>query len=79
MSVMKTRKRIQQDSPAAESFRKTPTKGKLGTYSVLALVCWLIAIWTYLSGGVRIVALIPLVVGIVCAAVAYDTWRRLRS
>lgn len=79
MAMTKMRNKMQQDSPAAKSFRKTPTRGKLTTYSLLAIGFWLVATWTYLNGRNSLVAMIPLVVGIACAAVAYDTWRRLRS
>ena len=79
MAMMKMRSKMQQDSPAAKSFRKRPTGGKLITYSVLAIVSWLIATWTYLDGRNSLVAMIPLVMGVACAFVAYDTWRRLQQ
>lgn len=79
MGMMKMRDKMQQDSPAAKSFRKTPTRGKLVAYSVLAIVSWLVATWTYLDGRNSLVAMIPLVIGVVCAFVSYDTWRRLQQ
>ena len=77
MALMKMRNKIQQDSRAARSFRGTPTRSKLIGSSALAIVSWLVAAWTYLDGRNALVATIPLVVGMVCAAVAWDTWRRL--
>lgn len=71
--------RVQQGSPAGKSFRKTPTKGKLTAYSLLAIVSWLVAIWTYLEGRNTLVGMVPLVVGVICALVGYDTWRRIRQ
>jgi len=79
MSLDKTRKKYEKDSPAGKSFRKRPSRGKLIGYLVLAVASISLAIYMFASTGNEMGAMVPLVVGVIALMVSYDTWRQLRS
>lgn len=79
MSLEKTRKKYEKDSPAGNAFRKRPSPGKLIGYLGLAVASISLAIYMFASTGDEMGAMVPLVAGVIALMVSYDTWRQLRS
>lgn len=77
MSILGMRKRIQQDGPTAKAVRRKASPGKVIAFTLAALVAWAIAGWVWLD-GYGVTWFIPLVIGVLCAFVAYDAARKLR-
>ena len=77
MSLMKMRER-QKQSPAAEEFRKPPSRGRAILFAVLAVATCAVAIKIFIAGNTLFAALL-VALSALPFALSYDQWRRLKS